>query len=648
MIDFPASPTVGQLFVASNGVTYQWNGTTWVTNSAGGTGQVEAGGGTATNLNGINPINTFTLISGNAGGWLNLGSGVYTPPPGKYFIQCTFAFQAPTGGNGTWGLLPYKNGVAIPGTGANGSGSAQFAIPITCGVYVDANGTDTFQFMANVQAASGLMAPQGGSFTAFPLTGLQGPPGPLGQASGDFCAVGTPPLAVTSYATVIPTVILSGNATNSYNPSTGRYTPPQGRYCVYATLSGVASAASHIQLQIRKNGVAFDQGASTTGSNAWYAQPTVIVNVDANGTDWFDVQALSSSGGQSIFGMSFGAFSLNGGPPGPPGPAGPVGTPPVGDFATAGSPALGTTAQVMIMPVVNGNSGSTFNPANGRWTPPAGRYNLYGAVGAYNNTTGINTNVSLRKNGVGIIGTNAATPVNQWNIATVETQVDANGTDYFDLWGSTSVGATASQGYFGGYPLNGIAGQAGAFGTGFRTISNQTNGAAQPSIDVQLLPTDINQLQINFDLTPTVSDVDCILQFYDASGVLDVAGHYFWGNVLGWSTAGAGGAAQTTSSSSTGYVSGILINWSASGGRVSNAVGTSINGSFRIRNIRETTKQKGVNYDCEYQAGNNAYISAVTGGGVRQVTGAITGFRLSFGSGANIAAGGNVTVWGSP
>ena len=29
-IDFPASPTVGQNFLAPNGATYQWNGTLWL------------------------------------------------------------------------------------------------------------------------------------------------------------------------------------------------------------------------------------------------------------------------------------------------------------------------------------------------------------------------------------------------------------------------------------------------------------------------------------------------------------------------------------------------------------------------------------------------------------------------------------------
>ena len=34
-IDFPASPTVNQLFVAGNGVTYKWNGTLWVASGGG-------------------------------------------------------------------------------------------------------------------------------------------------------------------------------------------------------------------------------------------------------------------------------------------------------------------------------------------------------------------------------------------------------------------------------------------------------------------------------------------------------------------------------------------------------------------------------------------------------------------------------------
>lgn len=36
MIDFPASPTLNQLFTASNGAVYSWNGTVWVPVGVGG------------------------------------------------------------------------------------------------------------------------------------------------------------------------------------------------------------------------------------------------------------------------------------------------------------------------------------------------------------------------------------------------------------------------------------------------------------------------------------------------------------------------------------------------------------------------------------------------------------------------------------
>jgi hypothetical protein len=178
MIDFPSSPAVGQPFVAPNGVTYQWDGTVWQTSSAGGTGQVQASSGNFTPSTGADVVIVFaSIISGNAGNWLNTVNGRYTPPPGRYFLQCTTGVQAPAGGNGTWTLKPRKNGVQIPNSGAVGSGSAQFSVPLTVGVYVDANGTDYFDWVANCASAG--MANQGGQFTAFPLSGMSGPQGPL-------------------------------------------------------------------------------------------------------------------------------------------------------------------------------------------------------------------------------------------------------------------------------------------------------------------------------------------------------------------------------------------------------------------------------------------------------------------------------------
>jgi hypothetical protein len=322
MIDFPSSPTVGQLYTAPNGVTYQWNGTLWLTNSAGGSGAVQAGGGTFAPATGVDVVINFpTVMQGNTGNWLNLVNGRYTPPAGRYFLQVTHGVQAPTGGNGTWTLKPRKNGVVIPNEGASASGGPQFSIPITVGVYVDANGTDYFEWVANCASAG--MANQGGGFTAFPLSGLQGPPGPLGASSGDFCAVQTAnfPPASSTFTTMILTQVVSGNAGNWYSPTTGRFTPPAGRYFIKAAYSQACATANHIYIQLRKNGVVLIGDVDTSATANYFANPEVSIIVDANGTDWFDVQTQSSAG-NTWYGAMFMAFSTQVGPQGIQGPPG--------------------------------------------------------------------------------------------------------------------------------------------------------------------------------------------------------------------------------------------------------------------------------------------------------------------------------------
>ena len=181
---------------------------------------------------------------------------------------------------------------------------------------------------------------------------------------------------------------------------------------------------------------------------------------------------------------------------------------------------------------------------------------------------------------------------------------------------------------------------------GFRQFASLTP-ALQPAVDVQNIPADINHLQINFDLTPVGNDVDVILQFYDASGVLVTTG-YLWSTLLNWSTAANASSPQQTSSSSYAYNAAIVMNFAAAGGRVSNAAGNSVSGTALIRNIRDTTKTKQANFNTVHISGNGSYLSGITGSGSRNAVGSMTGFRLSFTGASNVAAGGNVTAWGSP
>jgi hypothetical protein len=128
-------------------------------------GQVTVVNGTHPNAVADNVVGTFTLQGGNTGSWFNVSTGRYTPPAGKYFIQCQGSVQAPAGGNGSTQMKMRKNGSVLT-NGPMGSGSASFFIPLTLGTYVDANGTDFFDFVVNCGAAS--MGPQANySITAF-------------------------------------------------------------------------------------------------------------------------------------------------------------------------------------------------------------------------------------------------------------------------------------------------------------------------------------------------------------------------------------------------------------------------------------------------------------------------------------------------
>ena len=329
MIDFPASPTDGQIFSATNGVVYKWSATysSWLAQNPapplGGTGAVQAVSGTFNPVLNTDALITFlTVASGNEGGWYSTATGRYTPPAGRYFIQCTNGVQAPSGGNGTWSLIPRKNGVRIPNEGATASGAASFAVPITVGCYVDANGSDYFDWVANTNATG--MTAQGGVFTAFPLTGMQGPTGGSpGPVVGDFFATGTGAVP-TSVGVLVPAATIVGNSGGYFNAVTGRWTPPAGRYYLYSWLSMAAPSGGNVSgavylfkngVQIPNVGVGGYQGTANAGFNT-----SASAMVDANGTDYFDVRGYASQAGTG-YTLGFGAYPTQGmvGPQGPPG-----------------------------------------------------------------------------------------------------------------------------------------------------------------------------------------------------------------------------------------------------------------------------------------------------------------------------------------
>jgi hypothetical protein len=292
----------------------------------------------------------------------------------------------------------------------------------------------------------------------------QNPTPPLGGV-GQVTATSVASTNLIATDTVIPfATVQSGNAGLWWNTTTNRYTPPAGSYFINANLAYSTAAGGNAStvLSIRKNGAVIGPPMTASSPASFFGSQSIAQYVDANGTDYFEVVAHLTSGSTTTAcnGGIFSAFPLTG----IQGPTGGAPGPMVGDFATAGQPVVTTTAQAMIMPVVNGNSGSYYNSATGRWTPPAGRYNLYGGLGAYSNVGNLSVIASLRKNGIVILTNSASGFTNGWGLAVVETQVDANGSDYFDLWGQTSAAATGSEGHFGAFPTQGMVGSQGPAG----------------------------------------------------------------------------------------------------------------------------------------------------------------------------------------
>lgn len=216
-IDFPNAPTVNQLFYASNGGTYQWNGTIWL------------------------PI-------GNTTATIYVGD---TPPSSPIANQ--FWFNSALGQT----FIYYNDGNTTQWVPANPAPAV--------------------------------------------------PP----RMSGDFMATfaGTWP---GTAATVLFPTIANGNVGSYYNPANGRYTPPAGRYHIYAGVSGsTATGAATNSVNLRKNGTTvLSSTDSVAAANLW-AQPSLKATVDANGTDYFDIQCAGTAWDRAGTTAWFGAFPIS-------------------------------------------------------------------------------------------------------------------------------------------------------------------------------------------------------------------------------------------------------------------------------------------------------------------------------------------------
>ena len=156
-IDFPASPTLNQVFASTNGVNYQWNGTLWL---AVGPASSTTPGGDFTAYYGSGDFSLgvgavlvpASIISGNSGGWYNTSNGRFTPPAGRYQIVGGLS-ALNTGAAFNCILVVRKNGVAVASQQETSAGANGLINP-TVAINVDANGTDYFDLVATPNVTS--------------------------------------------------------------------------------------------------------------------------------------------------------------------------------------------------------------------------------------------------------------------------------------------------------------------------------------------------------------------------------------------------------------------------------------------------------------------------------------------------------------
>lgn len=116
--------------------------------------------------------------------------------------------------------------------------------------------------------------------------------------------------------TIVPKPpVLSGNAGGYYNASTGRWTPPAGRYFVWAGYFGSYSGgATQITTTLRKNGSNLYGGVIITQQvpafNNWGGDPESKAIVDMNGTDYIDYYVSANNGVDGTANTWFGAFPV--------------------------------------------------------------------------------------------------------------------------------------------------------------------------------------------------------------------------------------------------------------------------------------------------------------------------------------------------
>jgi len=296
--------------------------------------------------------------------------------------------------------------------------------------------------------------------------------------------------------------------------------------------------------------------------------------------------------------------------------------------------------------IQSGNAGGWYNSATGVFTPPAGRYFLWGLCSFNSSASNMLGQMRWRKNGA-IIGNQAdmnTAGANLYATVTDHVIVDANGTDTFDCQIQSNVLMSNASGSIGAFPINQAVVPIGG-GSAWRQIARTVVAVAGPNIDFQNIPTDINDIEVHWDIIPVTNDTSMFLNFFDSTGVIDTSNvHVFSGQATEHTTTGYYNYGAT----STAFNGAIILNYHGGANtKISNNASGGCQGSLWVNNIRDAAKIKSCRFMSTHLNGTATALYETQGGGRRGTQGLITGLRLSMNSG-NFSVGSMATLWGSP
>ena len=293
-----------------------------------------------------------------------------------------------------------------------------------------------------------------------------------------------------------------------------------------------------------------------------------------------------------------------------------------GDFF-ATSPSIGnfSTTPVALIPTVilTGNAAGVYSTVNGRYTPPAGRYSIFGSLVGRTASAGI-FNI-LYKNGVAVpsvISSAYASVAGGKGTPSVSAIVDANGTDYFQLFQSAQFAADVIENvWFGAFPLTGMQGPQGAPGVTANALSlysEQVAAGGETQLNVTI-PLNAKRVELEILQLQASGDNASLLQTVE-SGTVNASANHQYQQMYGTGT--------TVAANNVG---------AATGWNIGNVA--TLAQSIKFFPSRNAT-WIGILTESVFTSGGTSYVQtwAMAGGANRATT---TGFRLTLGASSFLA-----------